>query len=258
MQESKINSTLKIGIKMVHLEGTRDYFAPALRSAPVFGGIAGIISSSDPAATASTNAQHSEAAARGAEGEDAEASAVPNLSMNSANGKEVGEMQDMYRKTLSAYWNSQPGELKADECIEDIFAGGDGWGKGGRPSAINTSAANQQSLAGGGGGSSHPGSGASTPNFTEEHLRSSSRGDANTGGLRGNGSVGTMLNRSDFSSSSTSSTRHHRHGGQHNAHGHHHHRVKSRQKMGAGAEELDEMDVREDLRGWRIGEAAYS
>jgi len=126
MQESKINSTLKIGIKMVHLEGTRDYHAPALRSAPVFGGIAGIISSSDPAgnATTTTTAQHSEAAARG-ETEDAESSAIPNLSMNSANGKEIGEMQDMYRKTLSAYWSSQPGELKADECIEDIFAGGD-------------------------------------------------------------------------------------------------------------------------------------
>ena len=55
-------------------------------------------------------------------------------------------MQDLYRQTLAAYWASQPGELRADECIEDIFSGGDGWGKNGRPVA------------------SRPGSGASTPN----------------------------------------------------------------------------------------------
>lgn len=34
----------------------------------------------------------------------------------------------MYRRTLAAYWSAQPGELRADESIEDIFAGGDGWG----------------------------------------------------------------------------------------------------------------------------------
>lgn len=215
MQESKINSTLKIGIRMQHLEGTKDYYAPALRTAPVFGGIAGIISS-DPAAK---TAQHSEAAARGeGDGDGEDAAAVPNFS-TTTNGKEIGELQDMYRKTLSAYWSSQPGELKADECIEDIFAGGDGWGKGGRP-VIDVGAANQHS-------GSHPGSGASTPSHTEEQ---SSRGESG----RGNASVGTMLHRHTFS-------RHHN---------------KQRQRPG-GAEELDEMDVRDDLRGWRIGEAAY-
>ena len=33
----------------------------------------------------------------------------------------------MYRRTLSASWAAQAGELPADECIEDIFAGGSGW-----------------------------------------------------------------------------------------------------------------------------------
>lgn len=33
----------------------------------------------------------------------------------------------MYRRTLAASWAAQPGEPRADECIEDIFAGGDGW-----------------------------------------------------------------------------------------------------------------------------------
>lgn len=214
MQDSKINSTLKIGIKMVHLEGMRDYYAPALRTAPVFGGIAGIISSSDPAAT---TAQHSEAAARGAEDDGADAAAMPNFS--STTSREIGEMQDMYRRTLSAYWSSQPGELKADECIEDIFAGGDGWGKSGRP-VTNAGSANQHN-------SSHPGSGSSTPNIPDEH---SSRGDSGVG----SGTAGTMLHHHNFSR----------------------HRNKQRQRPGGTHGELDEMDVREDLKGWRIGEAA--
>jgi len=43
MQESKINSTLKIGIAMKQVDGERNFVAPALKMAPVFGGIAGIM-----------------------------------------------------------------------------------------------------------------------------------------------------------------------------------------------------------------------
>lgn len=43
MQDSKVNSTLKIGILMVQVDGDRNYIAPPLRTAPVFGGIAGLI-----------------------------------------------------------------------------------------------------------------------------------------------------------------------------------------------------------------------
>lgn len=42
MQESKINSTLKIGILMIQIDGDRNFIAPALRTAPAFGGIAGL------------------------------------------------------------------------------------------------------------------------------------------------------------------------------------------------------------------------
>lgn len=45
MQESKINSTLKIGILMIQVDGDKNYVAPALKTAPVFGGIAGIMGS---------------------------------------------------------------------------------------------------------------------------------------------------------------------------------------------------------------------
>lgn len=44
MQESKVNSTLKISILMVQVDGERSYVAPALKTAPVFGGIGGIMS----------------------------------------------------------------------------------------------------------------------------------------------------------------------------------------------------------------------
>ena len=51
---------------------------------------------------------------------------MPSLSTKS---KEHHEYQDMYRRNLAAFWTAQPGELKADEAIEDIFSGGDGWAK---------------------------------------------------------------------------------------------------------------------------------
>ena len=36
-------------------------------------------------------------------------------------------MQDIYRRTLAASWFRLPAELPADEAVEDIFAGGNGW-----------------------------------------------------------------------------------------------------------------------------------
>ncbi len=52
----------------------------------------------------------------------------PDIPTLSAKSREIGELQDMYRRALAASWAAQPGELQADECVEDIFAGGDGWG----------------------------------------------------------------------------------------------------------------------------------
>ena len=50
---------------------------------------------------------------------------MPSLSSKS---REHGELQDMYRRTLAASWAASPGQPRADDCIEDIFSGGDGWG----------------------------------------------------------------------------------------------------------------------------------
>ncbi|TQV93269.1 hypothetical protein IF1G_07847 [Cordyceps javanica] len=102
MQDSKINSTLKIGILMVQIDGDRNFAAPSLRTAPVFGGIAGFM---DPNQI-----------------ED-ETGPMPSFSKNRDNA----EVQDLYRRTLAASWSKQPAQLPADECIEDIFSGGNGW-----------------------------------------------------------------------------------------------------------------------------------
>ncbi|KJZ75772.1 hypothetical protein HIM_04929 [Hirsutella minnesotensis 3608] len=102
MQDSKVNSTLKISILMIQLDGERSYCAPPLKTAPVFVGIAGFM---------------------GPEQAEDETCPLPTISK----GRDVSEIQDLYRRTLAASWSRHPYELPADECIEDIFSGGNGW-----------------------------------------------------------------------------------------------------------------------------------
>lgn len=61
--------------------------------------------------------------------EQVEPDDLGNIPSMSSKTREIGELQDMYRRTLAASWAAQAGQLPADECIEDIFAGGDGWAK---------------------------------------------------------------------------------------------------------------------------------
>jgi len=103
MQESKINSTLRIGILMRQTEGDKDFIAPALKTAMVFGGIAGIMST-EP-------------------GDPDDGGHMPSITSKT---RELSELQDMYRRTLAASWACQTGELAPDKLVEDIFAGGDG------------------------------------------------------------------------------------------------------------------------------------
>ncbi|KAF5019912.1 hypothetical protein F66182_8074 [Fusarium sp. NRRL 66182] len=105
MQESKINSTLKISILMVQVDGERSYIAPPLKTAPVFGGIGGIMSETIEDDTGPI------------------AAAVPSLSKP----RDAAELQDLYRSVLAASWSRQPNEHSAEEVIEDIFSGGNGW-----------------------------------------------------------------------------------------------------------------------------------
>lgn len=84
---------------------TADKVRPPLKTAPVFGGIAGIMTTE--------------------QGEPDNLGHVPSISTKT---REVSKLQDMYRQTLAASWAAQTGELPADQCIEELFAGGDGWG----------------------------------------------------------------------------------------------------------------------------------
>lgn len=134
LQESRINSTLKVGILMVQVDGERNYVAPPLRTAPVFGGIAGLMASGTEAAALEPPADMVPGGAApgsggGGGGVAGLLDGVGVVPEATAGGKtrDLYEMQDMYRRSLAASWASQPGELPADECIEDIFGGGDGF-----------------------------------------------------------------------------------------------------------------------------------
>ncbi|KAI1771689.1 N-terminal C2 in EEIG1 and EHBP1 proteins-domain-containing protein [Hypoxylon cercidicola] len=121
MQDSKINSTLKIGILMVQIDGERTFVAPPLKTAPMFGGIAGIMTGSEQIQVEPPSEDGSVAGGGN------------NKNTNSLKSRDASELQDMYRRSLAASWACQPGELPADECIEDIFSGGDGWSDNTRP-----------------------------------------------------------------------------------------------------------------------------
>lgn len=47
LRDSKVNSTLRVGVHLRFVEGERGFSAPALRSAAVFGGIAGVMEGGD-------------------------------------------------------------------------------------------------------------------------------------------------------------------------------------------------------------------
>lgn len=75
---------------MKHVDGEKNYVAPSLKTAPVFGGITGIIAQDVPDS------------AKGAE-------YIPSLADQSDQNKEHGEQKDMYRTILAASWVAQPG-----------------------------------------------------------------------------------------------------------------------------------------------------
>ncbi|KAK9470657.1 N-terminal C2 in EEIG1 and EHBP1 proteins-domain-containing protein [Dipodascopsis tothii] len=102
LQNSKINSTLKVTLALTQLSGESTFVAPPLSSGQVFGGITGVIEQKDK------------------DDPSAAQSAVNMMNVTSPS---------LYRTTLTATWQRQVGELPAAACIEDIFAGGDGWAK---------------------------------------------------------------------------------------------------------------------------------
>jgi hypothetical protein len=134
----------------------------------------------------------------------------------------------MYRRTLAAYWSAQPGELKADECIEDIFAGGDGWGDREKPydhekrgirfaTADGSSSLSESESRHNRGGSIH--------RKSHETLRPGDVITSSPGGLRGRGSFEQQA---------------------------HQMKVEAERKRHRPHHEVDEVDVREDLCSWQL------
>ncbi|KAL8816907.1 MAG: hypothetical protein Q9223_004168 [Gallowayella weberi] len=214
MQDSKINSTLKIGISMRQTDGDRNFMAPPLKSAPVFGGIAGIMTAE--------------------QGQGDDFSHMPSMSSKT---REAGKLQDMYRKTLAASWAAQEGELPADECIEDIFAGGDGWGKTlkgqKKPTKLSSGSTDgEESNADRRTVKAHQRNSSSshskhTSNKSKGRLRTSSRSNnrSDNSGISGRASIEQQVQSSSTDTSTNNWRR---------------------------ADELDEFTAREDLRSWEI------
>jgi hypothetical protein len=223
MQDSKINSTLKLGIYMKQTEGDKNFIAPALKTAQVFSGIAGIMAGEQAELEdhgGKTSSATSKLILR--------TTAAPSLNSNS---REAGELQDMYRRTLAAYWSAQPGELKADECIEDIFAGGDGWGDREKPYSPQPRAKPLSQFTGDSSGSvsesepRHMRGSSNTLRKSHETLRP---GDMNTNrspNVRGRGSLEQQASQMKAEAARSRGHRPHH--------------------------EVDEFDLREDLCSWR-------
>jgi len=64
-------------------------------------------------------------------------------------GRDHTDLQDMYRRSLAASWVAHDDELPADQCIENIFSGGDGW-KEGWEKVSKSMKKNKEDAAGGG------------------------------------------------------------------------------------------------------------
>ena len=199
---------------MKQTEGDKTFTAPPLKTAPVFGGIAGIMT------------------AEQADGDDG--SNVPSMS---SNARESGRLQDMYRRTLAASWLAQPGELPADKCIEDIFAGGDGWAADHDPGVTRSPRMGGSTEEDESDGDSRTlrghkrhtsGTGSRGPIKPMHQERKSSKGDTgNTDAVSGRGSIEDHIQ-------SGSDVKDHAHRRTH---------------------EVDDITSREDLRSWQISKS---
>ena len=196
---------------MKQTEGDKTFTAPPLKTAPVFGGIAGIMTAE--------------------QGDGDDGSNVPSMS---SHARESSKLQDMYRRTLAASWLAQAGELPADKCIENIFAGGDGWAadhdpgvhaspRPGGSTEEDESDGDSRTLRGHKRNTSGTGRrGTLIP--THQGLKFSQSEPGKTGAVSGRGSIADHIH-------SGSDAKHHTHRRMH---------------------EVDEFTSREDLRSWHI------
>ena len=195
---------------------------PALKSAPAFGGIARIM--------AGDQGDAEDGACEQSGGYNSSLSLIEEIDMPSfsAKSKEHHEHEDMYRRNLAAFWTAQAGELKADECIEDIFAGGDGWAKHDDPN--HPANARNVSISPGAGRGMHnrnASSRGSIPAAGQPHHHSRVYSGPSGSGVSGRASLEQHANnmKAEAEANQTNSNL-----------------------------EIDEFDVREDLKSWKLPE----
>ena len=164
---------------------------------------------------------------------------IPSMSSKT---REIGELQDMYRRTLAASWAAQAGELPADRCIENIFAGGDGWGnsRSGEHLQVPTSKRYGDSTEDDGSereSRARRGNRRNTSSFSRSikqrgHGRKTSKVDNSSRALDGTDSGGSIEQHTNSSSAEEKTRGHQR------------------------IHEIDEFEARDDLRSWEISTPA--
>ena len=224
LQDSKINCTLKVGIKMKQTEGDTTFIAPPLKMAMVNAGIAGILST------------------EAGEGED-----IPSITSKT---RELSEAQDLYRRTLAATWACSHGELAPDKLIEDLFAGGDG-GRMEPPKLPQRQLASSPRLFSSRNESvsSSSSDAESRRTVTPSHL---SPEMARHGHRRGGSSDASHSHNSQSTLGSSISGRSSIAQLEHNQNDHHHDHHRRRSKGDHKYHELTELDLRDDLRSWQV------
>ena len=228
MQESKINSTLKIAIKMRQLEGDTNFTAPSLKKAMVFGGIAGVMSTEV------------------GDGIDGTGANLPSVMSKT---REMSELQDIYRRTLAATWSCGANELPPDKLVEDLFAGGDGGTMRPPPPIANSRFRPNSPQGSPRQDDENGGESASMSDSDSKRRRGREFGkeDSRTGQRRSPDRKGhtdaTSPNRSTRSGISRRKSVEQQM---------HHSRKDKRRKEESSAREVSEFDIREDLRSWEI------
>ncbi len=108
LQESKVNCIINVLIGMELLRGESDFIVPPMRTTQIFRGITGVIDGQQQ----------------------------PQFQQNTINSNSLHPttvlkrdpvISKLYYKSFQFPWDPRPNELPPDKCIEDIFAGGDGW-----------------------------------------------------------------------------------------------------------------------------------
>lgn len=102
LRDSRVNSVLHVEMKPVQYKGTTEYRVPDLTTPQLFGDITGVI-----------NEQRTRAAERNSD--------------RSSESRDHASISRLYHRTFAVVWDTRPGDLDPESCIEDIFAGGDGF-----------------------------------------------------------------------------------------------------------------------------------